>query len=128
MDGQKVVLSLMLFIMRLAIGAFVIAGLYYVGEYAYGYGYNVVSNTAAEKAPGRDVSISLSSSMTEEDSAKYLERAGLVKDADIFLVQLKLNKYDKKIQPGVYVLNTAMTPKEIMAILAGESEDEEEEE
>lgn len=128
MDGQKIILSLGLFIMRLAIGVFVIAGFYYVGVHAYNYGYSVVSDVAMERAPGREVSISLAGSMTEEDTAKYLERTGLVKDAEIFRLQLKLNKYDNKLKPGEYVLNTSMTPKEIMAVLAGEAGDEDEEE
>lgn len=66
--------------------------------------------------------------MTTKEIAQLLERKGLVRDADIFRVQLKLNKYEDQLEPGEYILNTSMPPKKLMEVLAGEAEEEDEEE
>lgn len=128
MKTQRVLLAAGLFFLRLAVVILVIAGIYRLGEYAYTYGYSIVSDAAVEEKPGRDMRVVLSGDMTVKEAALLLERRGLVKDADIFRIQLKVNKYEDKIKPGEYILNTSMTPKELMQILAGEGEEEEEEE
>lgn len=120
-------LSLGLFLLRLALLILVMVGIFKVGEYAYTYCYSVVSDTAAEEEPGRDVSVSVTSDMSAGKVAKLLERKGLVKSADVFKIQMKVTGYEDKIQPGKYVLNTSMRPREILKILAGEETEEDEE-
>lgn len=128
MNIQKVMLSAGLFVLRLAIVILVAAGIYRLGEYAYTCGYSIVSDAAAEPGPGRDMRVVLTGDMTVKETAQLLERRGLINDADIFRIQLKVNRYEDKIKPGEYILNTSMTPKELMKELAGEGEEEEEEE
>lgn len=120
-------LSLGLFLLRLALLILVVVGIFKVGEYAYTYCYSVVSDTAAEEEPGRDVSVSVTSDMSAGKVAKLLERKGLVKSADVFKIQMKVTGYEDKIQPGKYVLNTSMRPREMLKILAGEETEEDEE-
>ena len=120
-------LSLGLFLLRLALLILVVVGIFKVGEYAYTYCYSVVSDTAAEEEPGRDVSVSVISDMSAGKVAKLLERKGLVKSADVFKIQMKVTGYEDKIQPGKYVLNTSMRPREMLKILAGEETEEYEE-
>lgn len=120
-------LSLGLFLLRLALLILVVVGIFRVGEYAYTYCYSVVSDTAAEEEPGRDVSVSVTSDMSAGKVAKLLERKGLVKSADVFKIQMKVTGYEDKIQPGKYVLNTSMRPREMLKILAGEETEEDEE-
>ena len=120
-------LSLGLFLLRLALLILVVVGIFKVGEYAYTYCYSVVSDTAAEEEPGRDVSVSVTSDMSAGKVAKLLERKGLVKSADVFKIQMKVTGYEHKIQPGKYVLNTSMRPREMLKILAGEETEEDEE-
>lgn len=120
-------LSLGLFLLRLALLILVVVGIFKVGEYAYTYCYSVVSDTAAEEEPGRDVSVSVTSNMSAGKVAKLLERKGLVKSADVFKIQMKVTGYEDKIQPGKYVLNTSMRPREMLKILAGEETEEDEE-
>jgi len=127
MKAQKAMLSIGLFILRLAIVILVIVGIYRVGEYSYAYCYSIVSDAAMDEAPGRDVGVSLTRDMSAKDVAKLLEKKGLVEDAKIFQLQLKINDYEEAWKPGKYVLNTSMTPKEMMAVMAGETEEEEEE-
>ena len=120
-------LSLGLFLLRLALLILVVVGIFKVGEYAYTYCYSVVSDTAAEEEPGRDVSVSVTSDMSAGKVAILLERKGLVKSADVFKIQMKVTGYEDKIQPGKYVLNTSMRPREMLKILAGEETEEDEE-
>ena len=120
-------LSLGLFLLRLALLILVVVGIFKVGEYAYTYCYSVVSDTAAEEEPGRDVSVSVTSDMSAGKVAKLLERKGLVKSTDVFKIQMKVTGYEEKIQPGKYVLNTSMRPREMLKILAGEETEEDEE-
>ena len=120
-------LSLGLFLLRLALLILVVVGIFKVGEYAYTYCYSVASDTAAEEEPGRDVSVSVTSDMSAGKVAKLLERKGLVKSADVFKIQMKVTGYEDKIQPGKYVLNTSMRPREMLKILAGEETEEDEE-
>ena len=120
-------LSLGLFLLRLALLILVVVGIFKVGEYAYTYCYSVVSDTAAEEEPGRDVSVSVTSDMSAGKVAKLLERKGLVESADVFKIQMKVTGYEDKIQPGKYVLNTSMRPREMLKILAGEETEEDEE-
>ena len=120
-------LSLGLFLLRLALLILVVVGIFKVGEYAYTYCYSVVSDTAAEEEPGRDVSVSVTSDMSAGKVAKLLERKGLVKSADVFKIQMKVTGYEDNIQPGKYVLNTSMRPREMLKILAGEETEEDEE-
>ena len=44
MKTQKVMLAAGLFVLRVAIVILVIAGIYKIGEYAYIYGYSIVSD------------------------------------------------------------------------------------
>lgn len=120
-------LSLGLFLLRLALLILVVVGIFKVGEYAYTYCYSVVSDTAAEEEPGRDVSVSVTSDMSAGKVAKLLERKGLVKSADVFKIQMKVTGYEDKIQPGKYELDTSMRPREMLKILAGEETEEDEE-
>ena len=72
--------------------------------------------------------MTLTGDMKNKEVAELLERKGLVKDADIFRMQLKINKYDDQLKPGAYILNTSMTPKDMMKVLSGNVSAEEEEE
>ncbi|MFG6332626.1 MAG: solute-binding protein [Lachnospiraceae bacterium] len=128
MKTQKAALSAGLFVLRVAIVAVIAAGIWWLGEYAYTYGYSIVSDAAMEPKPGRDMRVVLSGDMTVKETAQLLERRGLIADADIFRIQLKVNRYEERLRPGEYILNTSMTPEELMQVLSGESEEEDEEE
>ncbi len=127
MNAQKIVLSLAYAFFRIAVFILVVMGVWRIGEYSYKYSYAIISDTAMEEPPGKNVRVSLTSEMSGEDTAKLLKRKGLIGDAGIFYLQLKVNDYDEKLQAGSYELNTSMTPKEMMAVMAGETEEDEDE-
>lgn len=125
MKAEKVMLSAGMFLLRTAVLVLVIAGIWRLGEFTYTYAYGVVSDAAVDPEPGRDVSVMLTSDMDAKDAAKLLEMKGLVEDKTIFWLQMKLAGYEDKLKPGQYDLNTSMTPRAMMKIMAGEEETEE---
>lgn len=93
---------------------------------AYDFGYRVFTESAIDEAPGKDVDITITTSMSEKDIAELLYEKGLVRDENLFYLQLKLSAYTGKIVPGEYVLNTSMEAKEMMVIMAQAEENAEE--
>ncbi|MCD8250056.1 MAG: endolytic transglycosylase MltG [Lachnospiraceae bacterium] len=114
--------SLTLF--RIALLLFIVAAVIRVGQSAYRFTYRVVSDAAMAEEPGRDVSVTINSSMTDKDVAEVLENKGLIESASVFRIQLKVFQYEGELQPGSYILNTSMAPSEMMAEMAGEEESE----
>ncbi len=97
-----------------------------ISKTAYDFGYRVFTETAIDKAPGKDVTIQVTDGMSAKELGEELETKGLVRDANLFQIQLKLSAYSKKIKAGVYTLNTSMTPKEMMVVMAATEENTEE--
>lgn len=91
----------------------------------YDFGYRVFTESAMDEAPGKDVMVLVREDMSERDIAKLLEEKGLIRDSGLFYLQLKLSAYSGDLLPGVYTLNTSMKPKEMMVIMASETEDTE---
>lgn len=96
----------------------VLVGFVEIGSYFYDFGYRVFAEAPVDTAPGRDVTVQVTDDMSGMDVAKELQEKGLVEDAKLFYVQLRLSAYAKKINTGVFTLNTSMTSKEMMVALA----------
>jgi UPF0755 protein len=90
----------------------------------YDFGYRVFTEGAVDEAPGKDVLIQIREDMSEYEIAQLFEERGLVRNARLFFLQLKLSVYSGKVVPGVYTVNTSMMPQEIMAAIAPEEETE----
>jgi len=106
-------------------------GLFRLGQYSYDFGFRVFTEPAmTSEENAKDKVVTIKDSMDEYEIGQVLEKKGLVKDARLFAVQLKLSAYDDDIQPGTYTLSTSMTAKEMMAVMSKmeieETEDEEE--
>ncbi len=59
-----------------------------------------------------------------EELGQLLEDKGLVRDHNLFYLQLKLSAYSGHIKPGIYTLNTSMTAKDMMVIMSSDKSDE----
>jgi UPF0755 protein len=68
----------------------------------------------------------VSNDLSDMELAKLLAQKGLVKDANVFFVQLKLS--DDKVVSGVYELNTAMSASEMISAMSDSGDSNEEEE
>lgn len=96
-----------------------------LGRTAYDFGYRVFTETAMEAEPGRDVLVQVDTGTSGKELGETLENKGLIRDAKLFSIQLKLSAYSNKLKPGVYTLNTSMTPKEMMVVMTTEASTEE---
>lgn len=118
MDINKALFSFI----KIAFSVMVILLIVYVtihlSKTGYEYGYRLYTETAVDEAPGRDVLVQVKPDMSNKQIAGMLEEKGLVRDSKLFYLQLKLSAYNHSIEPGVYTLNTSMTPKELMIAMS----------
>jgi UPF0755 protein len=84
----------------------------------YEYGYRFFTETPMAEEPGEDVLVQVRDDTSSMDLAKQLEQKGLIRDANLFYIRLKLSAYRNSIEPGIYTLNTSMTPKEMMMAMS----------
>lgn len=96
----------------------IIVGLIKLANFCYDFGYRVFTETSVDSEPGRDVTVQVTADMSENDIGKLLEEKGLIRDSNLFYAQLKLSTYSGKLLPGTYTLNTSMTAKDMMAVMA----------
>ena len=88
---------------------------------AYDFGYRVFTEPAVAEAPGQDVLIQIKEGMSEKDLGEELLEKGLIRDASLFAIQVRLSAYAKNMDPGVYTVNTSMTPKEMIVAIGKEA-------
>lgn len=100
----------------------VLIGFIKIGTYCYEFGYRVFTEEAVDAEPGRDVVVQITDGMSGMDIAKELQSKGLVRDAKLFYVQLRVSAYSKKLNPGVYTLNTSMQARDMMVVMSTKQE------
>lgn len=120
MNLNKVVLKFVSISFSILVILLVILGLVKLGTFCYEFGYRVFTEAPVEEEPGTDIEVEVSEGMSEHDIGKLLEEKGLIRDANLFYAQLKLSAYSGKLNPGTYTLNTSMTAKDMMAVIAAE--------
>jgi UPF0755 protein len=117
----KVLFSIMMVLL-------VIAGTIWLCRTGYDYGYRFFTETPVADAPGEDMLVQVKDDTSSMELAKMLEQKGLIRDAKLFYIRLKLSAYSNSIEPGIYILNTSMTPKEMMMAMSAKEETTETEE
>ena len=124
MKKNKLVLRFVSISFSVLVILLVLIGFVKVGTYCYDFGYRIFTEEAIDEEPGRDVVIQITDDMSGMDIAKELKDKGLIQDARLFYVQLKVSAYSKKINPGVYTLNTSMQARDMMVEMSKEQEDD----
>lgn len=91
---------------------------------AYQYGIRIFGEPPVSEAPGRDVVITVTDGMDFDGIAETLYENGLVRDVTLFKIQEKVSNYaEDGFKEGTYTLSTAMTPDEMMDVMAGSGGD-----
>ena len=124
MNKNKLVLRFVSISFSVLVILLVLIGFVKVGTYCYDFGYRIFTEEAIDEEPGRDVVIQITDDMSGMDIAKELKDKGLIQDARLFYVQLKVSAYSKKINPGVYTLNTSMQARDRMVEMSKKQEDD----
>ena len=120
MNLNKVVFRFVSISFSILVILLVLIGFVKIGTYCYDFGYRVFTEAPVDAEPGRDVIVQISDDMS--DIAKELKEKGLVEDAKLFFVQLKVSAYSGKLHSGVYTLNTSMTARDMMVLMAAKPE------
>ncbi len=111
-------------VIRIVIIAVAALLIYKAGQKAYDFGYRVFAEEAMSPAPGRDVEVSITQGKSAYDVGKMLEEKGLIRDAQLFMLQEKLSGYKDKMQPGIYTLNTSMTAEDMLKVMSANAPEE----
>lgn len=108
--------------------ALIIIVIYNGGMKAYSFGFSVFAEQPITAEPGRNVSVTIDSKLSAYELGKFLEEKGLVRDAKVFYVQMKLMSVNGKVKSGRYTLNTSMTAEEMIQTITADSQESEKEE
>lgn len=107
---------------RFALYLIIAIAVIYIGKSAYDFGYDIFYQQPMDsEEEGRDITVVVEDGDSVYQIGKTLENRGLIRDAKVFVVQEMLSNYSGKLQTGTYILNTSMTPDEMMEILAREN-------
>ena len=122
MDLNKVLFTFI----KIAFGILVVLLIVYaainLSGLGFDFGYRVFTESAIDNPPGKDVLVQVKDDTSEKELGVILEEKGLVRDSRLFYLQLKLSAYSGKIIPGVYTLNTSMTTKDMIVLMATSTE------
>lgn len=124
MDINKALFSFIKIAFLVMVILLVVYATIHLSKTGYEYGYRLYTETAVDEEPGEDVLVQVKPDMSNRQIAQMLQEKGLVRDSRLFYLQLKLSAYSHSIEPGVYTLNTSMTPKELMIAMSPEESTE----
>ena len=124
MKTKQVVFAVLGTIFKVAATIVLVYFVYNASMMAYDYGYRVFTEPAmAKEGEGVDITVDITMGKSDRQIGQILEAKGLVRDGDLFYIQALLSEYSGQLLPGSYVLNTSMTAKEMMEIMATEPEE-----
>lgn len=126
MKAQNVVLAVLGAILKVSAAVIVILFLYRGAQTCYKYGYDIYTKPSvaeSKKQKTKDVTVTITKSMSPMEIGKLFEEKGLIEDPILFVLQYYLSEYYKEVKPGEFELNTGMTVEEMMEVMAGSIEE-----
>lgn len=127
MKSKRVVMSVVSAVFNISILVIVIILIKDAATYAQDYGYRIFAEPPMAEESGRDVVFTIEPGDSVEEIAANLKKEGLIRDANLFVIQERVSPYYGDEKAGTYMLNTSQTVEEMLAILAGEASTTEEE-
>ena len=124
MNSKEVVISVFSTVFKIVFAIILVMLVYKWSMSAFDYGQRVFNEPPVSAGNGRNITVTVNSGDCAKEIGEMLEKAGLIRDAKLFLVQEMLSEYKDKIQPGTYELSTAMTTDEMMRIMSAKVEEE----
>lgn len=95
---------------------------------AYNYGYRIFTEPPVTlTGDGTNITVTVGEDSSALDIGNNLESKGLIRDGKLFFIQELISGHHGEILPGKYELNTTMTADEMILVMAGIEQDEEEE-
>jgi len=125
MNSKEVVISIFSTVFKIVVAIIIVMLVYKWSISAYQYGQRVFNEPPMSAGTGRAVTVVVNEGDTAKEIAAMLEKKGLIRDAELFIIQEMLSEYKDKMKPGTYELNTAMTTEEMMEIMSLVQEEQE---
>ena len=117
MDVKQLLGAIGAMLVKIVLSAAAIIIVFKLAVAAYDFGFNLFADIPMDEGEGRTVSVVISENQDTMDIAKMLEEKGLIRDAKMFFVHVKLSDYKDQTVSGTYELNTAMSIEEMLAVL-----------
>lgn len=127
MSVKGIIGSTVELIIKLVVLVFAATYIMRAATVAYDYGYRIFTEAPVSLGEGRTISVSVEDPVSAREVGEMLEERGLIRDANLFVMQELLSENHGKIQPGIYDLSTAMTAEEMMDVMAADAPEEGEE-
>ena len=124
MNSKEVVVSVFSTVFKVVLAIIIVMLVYKWSLTAYEYGQRVFNEPPMTAGDGRTVTIVVEEGDGAKEIGATLENYGLIRDAELFVIQEMLSAYKDKMKPGAYELNTSMTSDEMMAIMSNGAEEE----
>lgn len=124
MESKNMVLTVLSTVFKITIIAVIILGVYNLSMKAYAFGYDIFYETSVSEGSGAMTTVTIVEGKSVKEIGKILEEKGLIKSATLFYVQEIFSPYQGDLKPGVYELSTSMTPQEMMAVMAADTEED----
>ncbi len=123
-EKNNIGLSILLIFSKVVFLVLVVMIIYHYAQIGYSYGYQVFNQTPITvTGDGRTAVVTILDGESARDIGKELENKGLIEDADLFYWQERFSEYHGKEKAGTYTLSTAMTPDEMLQIMAADTEE-----
>ncbi len=123
MNTRKAIIRVGSICLKVAIFVLICFGLVSLGQTTYRYTHAVFSEEAFEEAPGKDIRVDIPEDVSIGRFAQVLEEKGVIEDAKIFKLQMKMADFGNTVKAGTYDLNTSMKPSQMFKILSKANED-----
>lgn len=129
MSAKKIVIAIFKTCFTIGLLLIIATFVYKLCIKTYDFGYRIFAEEPMSPPPGYTTSVAIVEGKSVMEIGEMLEERGLIRNAYIFYLQELLSDYHDQLMPGVYELSTAMTPDEMLAIMAADyKEDGEEDE
>ena len=113
-------------VLQILINIILVLVIIQVFMFAYNFFYKVFTNTSVDSSDTREIQFVIVPDSSTTEIVDALADDGLIDDPYVMLVKIYLSSYHGKIKPGTYILQPSMTQDEIMKIITGTQDKQEE--
>ncbi|MCR5209962.1 MAG: endolytic transglycosylase MltG [Lachnospiraceae bacterium] len=124
MSSKKIVWTIVKIVLSIVLIMFIFSLVYKWAGKAYDFGFRIFAEEPVSPEPGMTMSVAIVEGKSVMEIGEILEEKGLIRSAVLFYAHEMFSDYHERLQPGIYELNTSMTPDEMMAVMAAGSGEE----
>ena len=123
MKAREIVFKVLKVVVALTVIMVIVMAVIKFSAKVYDFGFRIFGEEAMTPPPGYTTSVAITEGKSVMEIGEILEEKKLIRDAKLFYFQELVSDYHGMLKPGVYELSTAMTPEEMMEIMAGSGDD-----